>query len=73
MCPSTFSTTNIRKQYNLESAICNWIQINLSGRYFFGAIVALNDGNEIRQVYTVGFETSKELSFFMLACPYLKY
>lgn len=73
ICPPNFSTTNITKRYNLESAICNWIEINLSGRYYFGPNVALNEKNEIQQVYTVGFETSKELSFFMLACPFLKY
>jgi hypothetical protein len=73
MCPPNFSVTNIKKSYNLELAICNWIQMNLSGRYFLGNNISLNEKNEIQQIYTVGFETSKELSFFMLACPYLKY
>lgn len=73
ICPPNFSTTNIPKRYNLESAICTWIETNLSGRYFFGPNIDLSDKNEITQVYTIGFETSKELSFFMLACPFLKY
>jgi hypothetical protein len=49
-----------------------WIQDNLTGRFFFGINVTLKD-NAISKVYTVGFEKASELSFFMLACPHLKY
>ena len=72
-CPSHFSTTNIERRYNIENAICTWIDNNLSGRYYFGANVSLNKERNIETVYTVGFEQPKEMSFFMLACPHLKY
>lgn len=74
-CPPHFATTNIPKRYNLEKAICEWIEHNLSGRYFFGPNADIDkEGNQqIKSVNTVGFETQKELSFFLLACPHLKY
>jgi hypothetical protein len=73
-CPPHFSKTELPRRYNLEGAICDWIEHNLRGRYFFGPNVGLNnDTNSIESNYTVGFESAKELSFFMLACPFLKY
>jgi hypothetical protein len=72
-CPSHFSTVNIQKRYNLEQSISEWIEYNLKGRFFIGPNVELDNENKIQSVYTVGFENPKELSFFMLACPHLKY
>lgn len=73
-CPTHFTTTSLKKRYNLEGAICDWIHDNLKGRYFFGQNVQLNkEDNSLGTVYTVGFENGKELSYFMLACPHLKY
>jgi hypothetical protein len=72
-CPPHFSTTNIPKTYNIEHAIADWINDNLSGRFYIGTNVNLDNTDSIKIVYTVGFEDSKELSFFMLACPFLKY
>jgi hypothetical protein len=73
-CPPHFSTANVVKRYNLENAICEWIEHHLKGRYYFGSNVELNKtNNTIEGNYTVGFENAKELSYFMLACPHLKY
>jgi hypothetical protein len=75
-CPPNFVTTNFPKKYNLERVICEWIDEHLSSRYFFGTNVILNssqEGQSLNSVYTVGFESKKELSFFLLACPHLKY
>ena len=74
-CPPHFATTNFPKRYNLERVICDWIETNLVGRYFYGSNIDLytSKENEIVSVSTVGFESQKELSFFLLACPHLKY
>ena len=72
-CPPHFSTVNLGKRYNLEHSIGEWIEHNLSGRYFMGNNVDLDSENKIQNVLTIGFEDAKELSFFMLACPHLKY
>ncbi len=71
-CPSTFETIDLEKTYNIEAVLSDWIEDNLSGRYFLGENVSLKN-ESISSVTTVGFELSKEMSFFMLACPHLKY
>jgi len=35
--------------------------------------VLLDDNNKIAQIITIGFEETKDMSYFMLACPHLKY
>lgn len=48
-----------------------WINTNLNGRYYIGQSVDLID-NSITYVLKIGFEQEKEVSFFKIACPYLK-
>ena len=71
-CPPNFETVNLEKTYNIEAVISDWIEDNLSGRYFLGENVTIQN-DSIVSVTTVGFEDTKEMSFFMLACPHLKY
>jgi len=59
--------------YNLEGTIIKWIMENLKGRFYVGNIVALKSNNSFEKQLEVGFEDQKELSYFTLACPYLKY
>lgn len=60
-------------KYNIQNAIENWIDSNLKNRYFIGKSIGLTKDNNVDQVLRVGFEDPKELSFFVLACPLLKY
>ena len=59
--------------YNLERTIVKWIQENLRGRFYVGKLTEVDIDNQFKKVIQVGFEDPKELSFFTLACPYLKY
>lgn len=72
-CPPYFSNVAIDVSYNLTNAIDQWIQDNLSGRYYIGRINELSIDNKIKTKIKIGFEKSSETSFFMLSCPYLKY
>lgn len=70
--PEHFEYLNIPIKYNLEDAVAKWIVDHLKNRFYLGKTVALvND--EIQPVIQIGFEDPKELSYFSLACPYLKY
>lgn len=73
VAPPHFEYVNIPIKYNLEQSLNNWIERNLRNRYYVGRNVALDDKNKIIQVITVGFEETKDMSYFMLACPHLKY
>jgi hypothetical protein len=69
-----FEYISIPYTYNIEESLNKWIVKNLKGRYFVGKTVdVLPQTNTVETLMKVGFEDSKEMSYFMLACPLLKY
>lgn len=60
-------------RYNLGEALSKWVETNLKSRYYLGKELVIDHNNEIAHVTKIGFESSKELSYFMLACPHLRY
>lgn len=56
--------------YNIENSITKWVEKNLKGRYYIGRTPDQQQGKLALQI---GFEDPKELSYFNLACPFLKY
>lgn len=72
--PPHFEYINITLTYNIEEGINNWIKDNLKGRYYLGKALAITEKTQqVGSVVKVGFEEPKELSYFVLACPHLKY
>ena len=71
--PPHFEYVNLPMTYNIEGTIVKWVNKNLKHRFYVGKNVTLDGGNKLTQVLTVGFEETKDMSFFMLACPHLKY
>lgn len=71
-CPH-FEYICIPVRYNLEQSLAKWITENLKGRYYLGKSIALDSNNQIENVIKIGFEEPREISYFTLACPYLKY
>ena len=71
--PPHLATIDLPHTYNMESAISKWIESNLKKRYFLKKAVSLTKENKIDTVLRAGFEDPKELSYFVLACPHLKY
>ena len=68
-----FEYVNLPISYNLEGALDNWINSNLRNRYYIGRKITLDNDNKLKQIITVGFEENRDMSYFMLACPHLKY
>ena len=71
--PIHFEYISIPIRYNLEHSISKWIEDNLKHRFYLIHTIELNDSNEMISVLKIGFEDPKELSYFTLACPHLKY
>jgi hypothetical protein len=71
--PPYFDFINIPFTYNIQESIERWIESHLKGRYYIGRTVDLVDNKIQGNLIKIGFEESKEMSYFMLACPYLKY
>ncbi len=70
--PQHFQYIFLVQKYNLEKTITKWIDDHLKGRFYVGKTITLKEDNII-EALQVGFEQPKELSYFTLACPYLKY
>ena len=73
VAPPHFEYITLKQNYNLEEAMAKWILKNLKSRFFIGKKVAIDKDNTINTMINLGFEDPKELSYFMLACPHLKY
>lgn len=71
--PDHFDYANIPLSYNMEEAVERWVKNNLKGRYYIGKSVIATEANGLEYTLRIGFEEAKELSYFMLACPHLKY
>lgn len=71
--PPYFESVSIPYTYNIENALNKWIYKNLKGRYFIGKGLDIDRSNTVNTVLKVGFEDGKEMAYFMLACPLLKY
>jgi hypothetical protein len=72
VCPPHFEVTSTQTMYNLEDSITRWIKDNLRGRFYVGKSVEIRNGS-VEPIIKIGFEEPKEASYFMLACPHLKY
>jgi len=68
-----FKYTSINS-YNpsLLKNINTWIKHHLNNRYYIGQDLGLDQNNTIIYTTKIGFESEKDLSFFILACPHLK-
>ncbi len=50
----------------------DWITVKLKGRYFVCKKPVVDKEGNLKSTYLVGFEDQTELTYFMLACPYLR-
>jgi len=73
--PIHFEYIKLPLTYNLQDSISKWITENLKGRFYVGKSLGIEKQgtNTFTTVLKVGFEEPKELSYFTLACPLLKY
>jgi len=55
-----------------SSSLENWVKIKLKGRYAIARQPSLDKDGHLKSATFVAFEDQKELTYFMLACPYLR-
>tara|TARA_B100000900_G_scaffold415590_1_gene446108 strand:+ start:5607 stop:5885 length:279 start_codon:yes stop_codon:yes gene_type:complete len=58
-------------KYNIENSLEKWITDNCKNRFYIKKTMAIADKQSFK--LRVGFEDPKEMSYFVLACPLLKY
>lgn len=67
-----FSKLKISESDFFDSNLENWIFNKLKGRFYILRTPGVSEDNKLKNSLIVGFEDQKELTFFMLACPYLR-
>ena len=50
----------------------NWVKGKLQGRYAIAKQPCIDKDGHLKTATFVAFEDQKELTYFMLACPYLR-
>jgi hypothetical protein len=73
LLPPHFEYIDLNLSYNLEETIIKWITKNLRGRFYYGKALNFDHPVPYQNIVRIGFEEPKELSYFTLACPHLKY
>lgn len=69
--PKHFVKSEI-KVYESFLEIEHWIETNLKSRYSLLRMPCINKDGHLKSSTVVGFEDHKEITYFMLACPYLR-
>lgn len=70
--PPHFYYISLDVKYNIVSSIQEWIYNTLKYRFYINESLELVN-NQFQIRIKIGFEDPKEASFFLLACPLLKY
>jgi len=52
--------------------ILNWIRIKLKGRFALLKFINIGADQRSKSRFTVGFEKTSELTYFIIACPFLR-
>lgn len=68
--PHHFTVLSFPYSHHKCNQVTDWIYDNCKGRFYVNRGLGLTD-NIIENVIKIGFEESKEASYFLLACPYL--
>lgn len=50
----------------------SWIENRCKNRYSISKVANIDSSGKIKDSIYVGFEEEKELTYFMLACPYFR-
>lgn len=70
--PPHFAKIRISDNERYDYNVSDWIRSKLSGRFCVVSYPAVDSNKRFKTVTIAGFEKQKELTYFMLACPYLR-
>lgn len=70
--PPHFAKMKIAEKEIISDQIVDWIRSKLNGRFYLKKIPSILSNDKLGVSVYVAFEDHKELTYFMLACPYLR-
>ena len=68
--PKHFVKINVTATFNND--VEDWIQSKLKGRYWIANTASISQEGKLQATYYAAFEDQKELTYFMLACPFIR-
>jgi hypothetical protein len=69
--PSHFAQMEFNSYERIDQ-IDNWINTNLKSRYSLSKVPRISKEGPLKTATIAAFEDHKEITYFMLACPYLR-
>ena len=69
--PPHFAKLQVSSNDRYDRRLYEWVKTNTGGRYCINTYPSAKE-NTFKSATFVGFEEEKELTYFMLACPYLR-
>jgi hypothetical protein len=70
--PIHFVKTKINLPDLIDESIIDWIETKLNGRFAVSVEPTIDSNGKLVTATFIGFENQKELTYFLLACPYLR-
>ncbi len=72
--PPHFSKIKLETKefYHEDDKIHSWVSSKLKGRFSIKKMPTIGTDGRIRSEFYIGFEDQKELTYFILACPYIR-
>lgn len=68
--PSHFSKVVIPESNLWDGNVENWVATKLKGRYCITRNPMIDNDGKLKSTFVLGLEDQKEMTYFMLACPY---
>jgi hypothetical protein len=70
--PEHFVKAKISESLMFDNSFESWVENKLKGRYCITKTPMLDDSGKLKSTTVLGLEDQKEMTYFMLACPYLR-
>jgi hypothetical protein len=70
--PPHFIKCKLSDALFIEADVRRWVRSKLKGRFCIVDTPAISDKGQLVSATVIGFEDQKELTYFMLACPYMR-
>jgi hypothetical protein len=70
--PLHFATAKISESAMWDGSLESWVESKLKGRYCIAKVPGIDSQGKLKSVSILGLEDQKEMTYFMLACPYIR-
>jgi len=70
--PLHFKKIKVSDSDLFDGNVKKWIQDKLKGRFYIAKLPDIDKDEKLRSSVFIGLEEEKEMTYFLLACPYLR-